>query len=311
MKYIFINLKRFDVERKMGGICPSNDAPDWIRGVMVQSLKDGLGRLDDMEVSYMLPESLLVPGLEVLKVAADVDQANLSIGSQSVYRSDIEVGGNFGAFTSNLPAAVAESLGCEWSIIGHSEERRDKFQIMERLDSEITTDPTKYAKANAAVNGLISDEVGCALKRDINVLLCLGESAEEKGEGTFEEQKDRIREVLKEQLILCLKDNLDLVKENKVVIGYEPIWAIGPGKTPPGAEYIGFVSAYIKECAKAELGIDDLPVVYGGGLKEANAEMIAGIPTIDGGLVALTDFEAPIGFRAESLKNIIDVYSKV
>lgn len=310
MKYIFINLKRFDVERDKGGICPSSDAPDWIRSVMVQSLKDGLGKLQDMEVSYMLPESLLVPGLEVLSAARDVDKTGLTIGSQSVYRSDIEVGGNFGAFTSNLPAAAASSLGCEWSIIGHSEERRDKFQIMERLDAQVTTVPEKYAKANAAVNGLISDEVGCALKRDMNVLLCMGESAEEKGEGSFEEQQDRIKAVLKEQLILCLKDNLALIEDKKVVIGYEPIWAIGPGKTPPGADYIGFVSKYIKECAKEALGIEDLPVVYGGGLKEANAEMIAGIDTIDGGLVALTDFEPPIGFRAESLKNIIDIYSK-
>lgn len=310
MKYIFINLKRFDVERDKGGICPSNDAPDWIRGVMVQSLKDGLGKINDMEVSYMLPESLLVAGLEVLKLAPDVDKTGLSIGSQSVYRSDIEVGGNFGGFTSNLPAAVAQSLGCEWSIIGHSEERRDKFQIMERLDPTVSTDPASYAKANTAVNGLISDEISCAFKRNINVLLCMGESAEEKGQGSFEEQKGRIRDVLKEQLILCLKDNLELIGDNKIVIGYEPIWAIGPGKTPPGAEYIGFVSDYIKTCAKEELGIENLAVVYGGGLKEANAEMIASIPTIDGGLVALTDFEAPIGFRAESLKNIIDIYNK-
>lgn len=310
MKYIFINLKRFDVERDKGGICPSNDAPDWIRGVMAQSLKDGLGNLSDMEVSYMLPESLLVPGFEVLNAADDGDKAGLTIGSQSVYRIDIEVGGNFGGFTSNLPAAVAQSLGCAWSIIGHSEERRDKYQIMERFDPTVSTDPVSYAKANAAVNGLISDEVGCALKRDIKVLLCMGESAEEKGEGSFEEQKGRIREVLKEQLLLCLKDNLALIGNKKVVIGYEPIWAIGPGKTPPGADYIGFVSDYIKTCAREELGIEDLAVVYGGGLKEANAEMIASIPTIDGGLVALTDFVAPIGFRPESLKNIIDIYSK-
>lgn len=310
MKYIFINLKRFDVEREKGGICPSNDAPDWIREVIGKSIKDGLGQLEDMEVSYMLPESLLVPGLEVLKSATVVERKGLTIGTQSVYRNDIEVGGNFGAFTSNLPAAVAESLGCEWSIIGHSEERRDKFQIMAKFDQEVVTDPNKYAKANEAVNGLISEEVSCALKRDLNVLLCMGESAEEKGQGTFEEQKDRIKAVLKEQLILCLKDNLELIGDKEIVIGYEPIWAIGPGKTPPGAEYIGFVSEYIKKCAKEELGIEDLAVVYGGGLKEANAQMISSIPTIDGGLVALTDFDAPIGFRPESLKKIIETYVK-
>ncbi len=308
MKYIFINLKRFDVQRSMGGICPSADAPAWIRDVMKQSINYKLGMLDGIEVSYMLPESLLVPGLEVLNGADEKDIEKLSIGSQSVYRGDVEVGGNFGAFTSNLPAAVVKSLGCEWSIIGHSEERRDKFQMMERFDPTLAESGASYAKAMSAVNSLISDEVGCALKQGINVLLCMGESAEEKGEGTFEEQQVRIKQVLKNQVIQCLKDNVKLMGDNKIVIGYEPIWAIGPGKTPPGKDYIAFVSEYIKSVAKEELGVENLPVVYGGGLKEANAEMIASIDTIDGGLVALTNFEQPIGFDPESLRKIIDKY---
>ena len=91
------------------------------------------------------------------------------------------------------------------------------------------------------------------------------------------------------------------------MIGYEPIWAIGPGKTPPGEAYVGFVSAYIKDVLRSELGMT-CSVVYGGGLKEENAAMIAGIDTIDGGLVALTRFTGEIGFDVPGLKGIIDRY---
>ncbi|QUI22271.1 triosephosphate isomerase [Vallitalea pronyensis] len=311
MKYIFINLKRFDVSRAKGGICPQDDAVSWIHGVMEESLAYDLGKLEGIEVVYMLPESLLSTGMNVLTKAHTSDRKNLSIGSQSVYRKDIEPGGNFGAFTSNLPAAAVKSLGCTWSIIGHSEERQDKLEIMEQFEPTLRQHEASYQQAMASVNHLMSKEVACALKQNLHVLLCIGESAEEKGEGTWEEQKVNIKKVLKAQLLQCLRDNRHLLGDNKVVIGYEPIWAIGPGKTPPEKPYIAFVSDYIKTCAKEELGIDNIPVVYGGGLKEANANMIASIDTIDGGLVALTNFEQPIGFEVASLKKIIDQYQQV
>ena len=95
----------------------------------------------------------------------------------------------------------------------------------------------------------------------------------------------------------------------KIAIGYEPIWAIGPGKTPPGGDYVSFVSSYIKEVCKAEFGLE-LSVVYGGGLKEENASEMAAVETLDGGLVALTKFTQPIAFDVDSLKNIIGAYVK-
>jgi len=91
------------------------------------------------------------------------------------------------------------------------------------------------------------------------------------------------------------------------VIGYEPVWAIGPGKTPPGKEYISFVSSFIKEVIQDELGFDPV-VVYGGGLKVENAGMLSSIETVGGGLVALTRFTGEIGFEVEGLKRIIEEY---
>lgn len=91
------------------------------------------------------------------------------------------------------------------------------------------------------------------------------------------------------------------------MIGYEPIWAIGPGKTPPGKEYISFVSNFIKDTVKNEFDFEPT-VVYGGGLKVENAGMLAQIDTIDGGLIALTKFTAEIGFSVKGLSEIINQY---
>lgn len=308
MKEIFINLKRFDVPTEKGGICPNSNPKEWIEWVMDESVKNNLGTLEDIKVTYILPELLLIPALERLATYSKEKTEKIAIGSQGVYREDVKKGGNFGAFSTNLPAAVVENLGCTWSMIGHSEERKDKFGIIEKFQPACSTDMKLMAQAQEAVNLLINQEVKCSLEQNINVLLCIGESAEEKGEGTFEEQQPRIKEVLKKQLELCIDGNESLLEGNEIVIGYEPMWAIGPGKTPPGEEYITFVSSYIKEVTKEKYGFE-IPVVYGGGLKEENAEMISKIESIDGGLVALTKFVQPIAFQPEGLKKIIEKYT--
>ena len=90
--------------------------------------------------------------------------------------------------------------------------------------------------------------------------------------------------------------------KTKVVIGYEPIWSIGPGKTPAGRDYIQKIARFVKEVTG---GCD---VVYGGGLKKENAAMLAQIPEIDGGLIALTRFQGEIGFYPEEYLEIIRIY---
>nr|HML45187.1 triose-phosphate isomerase [Clostridia bacterium] len=83
---------------------------------------------------------------------------------------------------------------------------------------------------------------------------------------------------------------------------YEPVWAIGPGKQPPDAATIAEAARFIKERA------GNCPVVYGGGLKADNAAMLAAIPEIDGGLIALTRFSGKIGFYPEEFLEIIRLY---
>jgi triosephosphate isomerase (TIM) len=307
MKNIFINLKRFDVPRDKGGVCPEEHPGKWIEGVMRDSVKLGIGSYSDIDVVYLVPEALILPAQETLSQFPKEQRKHLSVGCQGVFRENIEKGKNFGAFTTNFPAASAYQMGCRWSIIGHSEERRDKQEIIGAFEPNWNGSESLREKCAAAVDSLINREVLSALKQGMNVLLCMGETAEERGTGSWEEQQKRIRNVLSAQLERGLNGVAPYLANQKIVIGYEPIWAIGPGKTPPGAEYISFVSSMIKEICGKLLGVD-IPVVYGGGLKEENAAMVAGISSINGGLVALTRFSGEIGFFVEDLKKIIDKY---
>jgi triosephosphate isomerase len=307
MKEIYVNLKRFDVPRSLGGLCPVDDPLAWIESVMTDSLAMLEGAGGALSLAYLLPESLIPAAVSVLAGADGQSAAMLSVGCQGVHWDNVRAGGNFGAFTTALPAAAARNLGCTWAIIGHSEERRFKGQVMRAYDTDIDGDLAKLKQANAAVDRLVQSEVQQALESGLNVLLCVGESAEERGEGSFEEQQPRIEAVLRQQLLANLEGCLPVMGERKITIGYEPIWAIGPGKTPPGEDYIRFVSAFIKEALKEHFGLE-LSVVYGGGLKEENARMIAGIETIDGGLVALTRFSGEIGFDVPGLQGIVEKY---
>ncbi|OCN01868.1 triose-phosphate isomerase [Clostridium sp. W14A] len=307
MRDIFINLKRFDVPREKGGVCPSEQPGKWIEGVMKDSVELGIGSFPDVNVVYFVPEALILPAQEALGCFPAERWGRLSVGCQSVFRDNIKKGKNFGAFTTNLPAASAYQMGCRWSIIGHSEERRDKQEIIGAFQPDWNQNESSREKCAAAVDGLINREVLSAMEQGMDVLLCMGETAEERGGGSMEEQQDRVRAVLSAQLTRGLKGVADYLPKRKVAIGYEPIWAIGPGKTPPGEEYISYVSSTIKRIVQEQFGFK-IPVVYGGGLKEENAEMLGGIESVDGGLVALTRFSGEIGFFTEDLKKIVEKY---
>ena len=307
MKEIYVNLKRFDVPKSLGGLCPEADPTAWIAGVVRDSVELGMGAHPNLQLVYLLPEGLLPAARRALSAYPEERAQNLKVGCQGVHWDDVSPGGNFGAFTTALPAAAAVTLGSSWAIIGHSEERRFKWQTLSAFEPGINTDPALRAKASSAVDSQIHAEVENALNAGLDVLLCVGESAEERGDGPFEVQKERIEAVLKAQLTADLAGLPEMIGERKVVIGYEPIWAIGPGKTPPGKEYISFVSAYIKDVVQEHFDYD-IVVVSGGGLKEENAAMIASIETIGGGLVALTRFSGDIGFDVPGLKGIVDKY---
>ncbi len=275
MKHIYLNLKRFDIPLEFGGVNRIAPIDQWGQYI-IENVQDGLDAYDCSLVEF----TLFFPELHLLDaIRSRREGSSLKIGSQGVFRQDTSVGGNFGAFTCGRTANAMKAAGCTAVLIGHCEERKDKLGIMQEAGKEDTD----------AVNRILNQEVKAAIEAGLDVLYCIGENAQEQ---------DHWQEVLEKQVRIGL-EGADL---SKVTIAYEPIWAIGPGKTPPDAPYIQKIAAYIKEISG---GLD---VVYGGGLKTDNAKMLASIPEIDGGLIALTRFSGEIGYYPDEYLEIIRTY---
>ena len=273
MKHIYLNLKRFDIPASLFGVNRLAPAEKWA-DIIVHATQEELNQYDPSKVEFVqyYPEAHLLNAVSARK-------GHLKIGCQSVYREDTSERGNFGAFTSNRTGNAMKAIGVDSVLIGHCEERNDKKGILKEAG----------VVDSAAVNRILNQEVLCAQKAGLSVLYCVGETVEEQ---------PRWQEVLREQLLVGLA-GADL---SKVVIGYEPVWSIGPGKIPADEDYITKVARFIK----SEMNGND--VVYGGGLKRDNAAMLAGIEEIDGGLIALTRFSGEIGFYPKEYLEIISIY---
>lgn len=276
MKHIYVNLKRFDVPCELGGI-NSLASPALWAGEIISSVEEEIKKFQNAEFAIFFPEAHVLNAK-----AALADPEVLHIGVQGLMYSDVEKGGNFGAFTANRPAAAAVSLGADYALIGHCEERTDKRNIM--LEAGASLD-----EANKAINRLLNKEIKCAQKRGMKVLYCIGEN---------ETEMENYQQVLGDQL----KIGLEGVDLNNVVVAYEPIWSIGPGKTPADKPYITKIAKYVHEL------FPSLDVVYGGGLKEDNAKMLSEIEDIAGGLIALTRFKGDIGFYPDEYLKIVRLY---
>gem|GEM_PF-69400 len=306
MNYLFLNLKRFDIERRFGGVNRIAPAREWGASI-ASALVDGIAARSSLagrlSVAAFLPEAQLVGALNALDgfesghaLAAAASEPRpskpgrspaLAIGCQSVHFEDVAPGGNFGAFTALRPASAMRQLGCDWAIVGHSEERKYLAAIMALAGAGAGAGAEAAA---GAVSELLGAQVRAAQKAGLKVLFCVGETAE---------QVPARREVLARQI----EGALGAADMANVVLAYEPVWAIGPGKMPPSAQEIADIAADIKKIAAC-------PLVYGGGLKKENAASIGAIPELDGGLVALTRFSGEIGFYPEEFFEILDVYAR-
>jgi triosephosphate isomerase len=304
MLQIFINLKRFEVSRRSGGVCDLDSPTQWIDATLRRVADLGLGAAADRDLVFLLPEALIAPAIATLAALPAATTRHLAIGCQSVHRDDIRPGGNFGAFTSGRPATAMTAIGCRWTMIGHSEERRDIAGVIDAFAAATGTGAATPEAIAATVGGLLNRAVLRALEAGLDVLVCVGETAAERGDGTPEEQRRRVEAVLSRQVGTILAGVAAARGERRVALAYEPVWAIGPGKVPPGPDYIAFAADIVKRAAGAVLGAAPT-VVYGGGLKEENAAVICAVPAIDGGLVALTRFSGAIGFFPDDLDRIV------
>jgi len=182
-----------------------------------------------------------------------------------------------GAFTGEISTDQIKDLGLNWVILGHSE-RRDIFHESDEF---------------------IGKKVAHALKTGLNVIACVGEHFEEREAGKTEE-------VIYRQLA-SIASQTHGEDWKKVVIAYEPVWAIGTGKTatPEIAQEVhGQIRKWLKDTVSAQVS-EATRIIYGGSVKAANANDLATQKDIDGFLVGGASLIAP-----EFLSIINSVHSK-
>jgi len=172
----------------------------------------------------------------------------VTVGAQNVSSKDN------GAYTGEVSAAQLNSLNISYCIVGHSERR----EYHNEGDDEINKKVIKL------------------LEQDIVPILCIGEKLEER-------QKKSTETVIKNELCNDLK-NLSSKSVEKIIIAYEPIWAIGTGLTPT-LEEIDESMKFIKEYIKNSYNIEKIVVLYGGSVSDKNIDELNKIESIDGYLI--------------------------
>lgn len=187
-----------------------------------------------------------------------IKKTNVKLGAQNMYFEEK------GAYTGEISPLFIKDIGCEYVILGHSE-RRDIFNES---------------------NLLINKKLKKALSLELKPVVCVGEHLEERESG-------KTKEIIQTQIIETFKD-LSTEEMINIVIAYEPIWAIGTGKTatPEQAEEI---HVFIREQLAQQFDEDTASKVriqYGGSIKPSNAQSLFNKKNIDGGLVGGASLQA-------------------
>ena len=126
MKHLYLNLKRFDVPVEFGGVNRIAPVADWGKYI-VEHTQECRKHYDPTEVEFVqyFPEAHILGA-----VAAQCENSPVQVGSQSVYRMNTAVGGNFGAFTTNRPASTVKAMGCHSTIIGPGADRNGNMGVL-------------------------------------------------------------------------------------------------------------------------------------------------------------------------------------
>lgn len=211
------------------------------------TLRDAKHDHDQVEVAVLAPFT----DLRSVQTLVQGDKLALRYGAQDLSQHDE------GAYTGEISGAFLAKLGCSYVAVGHSERREYHGESDE----------------------LIGAKVRAALRHGLTPILCVGEPLEIRQAG------EHLGHVLN-QLTAAL-DGLDAEQVQKIVVAYEPVWAIGTGEvaTPADAQEVcGAIRAKVAEVAGQEVA-DGLRVLYGGSVKPGNVAEIMAQPDVDGALV--------------------------
>jgi len=242
---------------------------------MNMNLQDGIALAKELNETLKADKPncgvvICTPFIHLASIAQFLDQDIIGLGAENC--ADKEKG----AFTGEVSAEMVKSTGAQYVILGHSERR-------------------EYYKETPEI---LKEKVLLAQKNDLKVIFCIGESLEEREAG-------KQNEVVKAELEGSVF-NLSEEDFRKIVIAYEPIWAIGTGKTAT-AEQAEEIHAYIRSIIAEKYGqavADDTTILYGGSCKASNAPELFAKPDIDGGLIG------GASLKCADFKGIIDAWKK-
>ncbi len=217
---------------------------------------------DDVDI-VLCPPSI---DLKSVYTVLDFDKTKIALGAQNVHWEES------GAYTGEISIPMIKEVGCEYCIVGHSE-RREMFA---------ETDTTVNLKVKALV------EAGIA------PIVCVGESLAMRDSG------DYLGYITAQ--VRAAFAGLDSIDMKRVVVAYEPIWAIGTGRTatPEQAEEVcAAIRAVLEEQFDGEVA-QNCRVLYGGSMNEGNVESLLAQPDIDGGLIG------GAALKADSFRQLIE-----
>ena len=192
---------------------------------------------------------LFSPSIYLFQMGHLIQGSMISLGAQNIYPADS------GAYTGEISSPMIKEANCQYVLVGHSE-RRHIF----KEDEKFVAEKFHHAKEH----GIIP-------------VLCVGESLEER-------EKEQTEEVISRQLLAVAET--DKNSFSQCIIAYEPVWAIGTGKTatPEQAQSVhGFIRNVISELNKNDA--EQMSILYGGSVNDKNAKAIFSMPDVDGGLV--------------------------
>ena len=219
---------------------------------MNKTAAEAVALINDLKplVAKSKPEVVICVPYTDLWVAKDaIAGSKIKLGAENVAWADS------GAFTGEISAAMLKEIGVEYVIIGHSERRQ------------------YFGETDESVNKRLKQ----ALANDLKPIVCVGETLEER-------EKNKTKRVLKKQILDGFKDVTDF---STIVIAYEPVWAIGTGKTATAEDAnktIGYFISLIKKTFGAVVA-KNLRIQFGGSMKPSNAKELMAERHIDGGLI--------------------------
>ena len=242
---------------------------------MNMNLQDGVALAKEINEALVADKPncdvvICTPFIHLASVAAVLDPSVVGLGAENC--ADKEKG----AYTGEVSAEMVKSTGAQYVILGHSERRQ-------------------YYGETAAI---LKEKTDLALKNGLKVIFCCGETLEER-------EAEKQNEVVKAELEGSVF-HLDKEAWKNIIIAYEPIWAIGTGKTAT-SDQAEEMLAYIRSIVAEKYGqeaADNTSILYGGSCKASNAPELFSKPNIDGGLIG------GASLKCADFKGIIDAWKK-